>query len=111
MLRVLLAVALAACTRSETGTRDLGATCLSPADCTALRCLPAPTWPGGFCTRPCAADTDCPVGSDCVDGVCLFACFDDQDCSFLLPGYACRQLGAALACAPDLPDGGTRDAP
>jgi len=109
VLRALSILVLAACTRPEVVSRDLGGPCLSSADC-SVRCLAAPTWPGGFCTRPCAGDRDCPVGSGCTDAVCLYQCFDDQDCSFLPPGYACRARAAALVCAPDLPDAGSRDA-
>jgi hypothetical protein len=105
VLRILALALLASCTRADTASRDLGAPCGTDLDC-GRRCLPAPSWPGGFCTRPCAADRDCPVGSACADGVCLFSCFDDQDCGFLQPAYGCRDRGGKLVCAPPLPDGG-----
>ena len=104
MLRVLALALLAACTRADVASRELGAPCGTDLDC-AKRCLTAPTGPGGFCTRPCASERDCPVASACAGGFCLFACFDDQDCSFLERGYACRDRGA-LVCAPELPDAG-----
>ena len=111
MHRVLLSVALAACTRPDAATRDLGGPCASPAECNQLRCLPRPAWPLGFCTKDCAEDRECPVAAACSDGVCLFSCFDDQDCGFLGTGYGCRKRGPKLVCAPDLPDGGTAHAP
>jgi hypothetical protein len=110
---VLCAVAasLTACTASEHVSRGLGASCASNADCD-LRCLPDPGWPGGFCTRDCERTTDCPVGAECVDTpegtVCLFLCFDDDDCKFLdAPArmdWKCRgfpgEEGERSVCAP-----------
>ena len=104
----------AACTSSDALTRDLGARCTFDPDCAEL-CLPAPRWPGGFCTRGCAGRDDCPAGAECITpgggeaSVCLFACFDDGDCRFLEVGgvemdWACRSgrgpSGAAEVCSP-----------
>jgi hypothetical protein len=94
-----------ACTRPPLVSRDLGAECSTDFDCTH-RCLPRTTWPGGFCTRSCASDLDCPAGASCADAVCLYACFDDADCHFLSAGWSCRTLAGALVCAPELPDAG-----
>jgi len=99
-----------ACTKSEALSRSLGATCQTASECANL-CLPAPTWPGGFCTRSCQKDGDCAVGAVCTTGVCLFSCFDDQDCDFLGDGYGCQTLAGALVCAsPHVPDAGVADA-
>lgn len=82
---MLLACA-AGCVKDDNISRDFGATCSSNADCTQ-RCLPAPDWPGGFCTRDCTGDGDCQSDAVCVDtsdgDVCLFSCNDDRDCDFL----------------------------
>ena len=99
------------CRRNEDLTRDFGGPCSTDLDCT-MHCLPRPTWPDGFCTRPCTVDVNCPVTSACALSVCLFSCFDDRDCAFLGDGWGCRSLAAKLVCAPsNLPDAGAQDAP
>jgi hypothetical protein len=116
---LLMALFVAGACKSSTGvSRDLGAACRSAADCTA-RCLPDPQFPNGFCTKDCTADGDCGSEARCAttsDGqVCLFACGNDADCSFLNAlnkTYSCMSVGGKNVCtgplAP-LPDGGTRD--
>ena len=99
---------LGGCTNRETVSKEFGAPCFTASDCTS-RCLPRTIWPGGFCTRPCSFDDDCPVGALCAVGVCLYACFDDQDCSLLTDGWDCLPLSGKLVCRPDsleLPDAG-----
>jgi len=93
---------LAACTRAETTSPDMGGPCFSAGSCTHI-CLPSNVWPNGFCTRSCARDTDCPVGSVCataIGGVCLYSCFDDQDCTYLRDGLGCHGLQGKLVCTP-----------
>jgi hypothetical protein len=109
MLRLLAVLPVLACTRPPLASRDLGAQCQSDSDCT-VRCLPRTSWPGGFCTRSCASERDCPAGATCAVGVCLYQCFDDGDCSFLSTGWSCRTLAGALVCAPELADAGVADA-
>lgn len=108
VLAWLAVLALPACTRNVDATRALGLPCAATADCTNL-CLPRSVYPGGFCSRTCQLDDACPVASLCVNAVCLFACFDDDDCSLLVDGWSCRDLGGKLVCAPDglqVPDAG-----
>ena len=109
LLVLLLVLPLGGCTKKQEISRELGANCFTAADC-AHTCLPRTFWEGGLCTRPCASDDDCPVGAVCGIGVCLFACFDDQDCSFLMDGWDCLTLDGKLVCRPDsleLPDAGS----
>jgi hypothetical protein len=118
LVLVLLLLAMGACKSSTGVSRDLGAACLQTSDCTS-RCLPDPQFPNGFCTRDCTSDGDCPSEASCAatsDGmVCLFACGDDADCSFLNAlgkTYACKTVGGKNVCtgpAAPIPDGGTRD--
>jgi len=81
-----LLLLLSACKTADGISRDLGAACDTHDDCTDT-CLPSPDWPHGFCSRPCLATDDCPVGGECVTtpegDVCLFLCYDDRDCAFL----------------------------
>src|SRR5262249_35190973 len=60
----LFALWAVACTRAETTSPDMGGPCFSVGSCTHI-CLPSNTWPGGFCTRSCSRDAECPVGSAC----------------------------------------------
>jgi hypothetical protein len=105
---------LAACTRTIDATRAIGLPCTTTADCSNV-CLPRTVYPGGFCSRACQIDGECPVASSCATGFCLFSCFDDDDCSLLVEGWSCRDLAGKLVCAPDsltLPDAGaTSDGP
>jgi hypothetical protein len=101
--RLVIALLCAAlgCRAPTDATRELGAPCDLDVECNE-RCLPAPRWPQGFCSKACAATADCPVGADCVtrdpDGaVCVFVCHDDRDCDFLESSL----VEDAWACARD----------
>jgi hypothetical protein len=103
---------VSACTRSVDANRAIGLPCSAAAQCVSL-CLPPSIYPGGFCSRACRVDDECPVGALCSNNVCLFACFDDDDCSLLANdlrgGWSCRDLAGKLVCAPDglqIPDAG-----
>lgn len=103
-----LALALAApalvlctgCTRDDQISRAIGAECDDHTDCED-RCLPpGDDFPGGFCTRSCASDDQCPSDAVCValddlGAACLFSCRDDRDCGFLRSSagvdWACRE--------------------
>ena len=75
-------------------SRTLGARCERTGDC-ADRCLgPSNDYPDGFCSVDCTTTGDCPGDAECVDregGVCLFACRDERDCSFLGPSWTCAE--------------------
>jgi hypothetical protein len=114
----LVCITVLGCKASTGISRDLGAACRSLSDCTS-RCLPDPEFPNGFCSRDCQGDGDCPSEARCVQTdqgkVCLFACADDKDCSFLGSlgkSWTCQTVDTKLVCAGQLaplPDGGTRD--
>ncbi len=99
LLVVVLAL-LGACEVDEVSP-ELGAACGSTLDCTFL-CLPdGDDFPGGFCSKTCARDDECPAAARCVDkegGVCLFECRDDRDCDFLQigtgPDWRCAEVDA-----------------
>jgi len=102
---VLLAV-LAACKQDVDPSKSFGGRCTLPSDCDRT-CLEPPVYPGGFCTRPCVKDDDCPLGAQCLPpdagAVCLFSCFDDKDCTFLdsdiASGWGCRERAGLLVCS------------
>jgi len=74
---------------------DIGGACATSSECTDL-CL-GPTaadgdYPGGFCSRQCARDADCPGGSVCMrrdNGVCLYPCELVGNCGVLGAGWKC----------------------
>ena len=87
-------IALAAACGDDGVSRAVGARCEAARDCDE-RCLaPDADYPGGFCTISCESSDDCPSDATCVDtegGICLFSCVDDPGCTFLGPGWACRE--------------------
>src|SRR5262245_51571574 len=93
----LVVLAIAACGGNDGISPALGASCRFNADCVD-KCVPdSAEFPGGFCTKPCVSDLDCPIEAACIasnGGVCAFRC-SDFDCPRLGPGYNC--YGKALA--------------
>lgn len=92
----LVAGALAGCQSSDV-SRELGARCDRTADCDSRCLLPSVDYPGGFCTLACNTASECPDGSTCADndgGVCLFQCTGNSECTFLGPGWTCKQVDA-----------------
>lgn len=71
-------------------TGETGIACMSDADCDAEEtCLSEDDgFSGGYCTRQCQADAECPTGSFCsAFGVCADSCSAaTPDCR---PGYLC----------------------
>ncbi len=87
----------------------VGARCTSDLNCGAVdnpaaQCKMATNpfgspYPGGYCTRPCAAQSDCPNGSYCLgiwrafgeyDVACWKGCQSQSDCG---EGYNCYDFG------------------
>lgn len=61
------------CTPAPAQTADWGALCSSGAACKSGFCLGASTTSQGFCTKPCAASSECEqvnLGGEQVEGVC-----------------------------------------
>lgn len=77
---------------TDAGTFVVSKACASDAECGGdYRCQL--TAPGGYCTKFCAGDTDCPTGSVCspmpysrLSGICMKSCATTAECR---PGYAC----------------------
>jgi hypothetical protein len=88
-------VVIAACGGDDNVSRELGARCDVSGDCDD-RCLgPSNEFTDGMCSLDCDSNAVCPINSECVrveGGVCMFTCFNRDSCSFLGPGWACRQV-------------------
>jgi hypothetical protein len=99
-MRCLFLVALlaSACSSPDnTAFIPLGSRCERNDQCgtTPYECLQPPEFVGGYCTRSCTTDADCPT-----DGVCLVAaakcrrkCIATVECREG-EGYVCRDKGA-----------------
>ena len=65
---------------------NIGSACTKDGDCTqGLKCVTNdPEYAGGFCTKDCKNDSDCPkevgVTQTCIDDKCQRACNKDSDC-------------------------------
>jgi hypothetical protein len=72
-------------------TLEDGEPCTANEQCLGGRCLPHPTFPGGYCTKICTDDSQCnrPSGV-CFDragnDICARTCDDASECR---DGYAC----------------------
>jgi len=74
------------------GGRFVGAHCRTDADCDR-RCVLDEKFPDGLCTISCADDTQCPVGTACIEkegGICAVLCTAVRTCSDFGPRYVCR---------------------
>lgn len=110
--------------------RGVGEECATAAECRSGNCLEDNG--RSYCTRACAADSECPSGYHCRDGMLCVAgprgdvgspCVTNGDCgerSFCVTagdrswctttcgtemcpeGFECVDAGAAMVCAPDL---------
>ena len=90
-----LALAVVAGCQSSYVSRELGARCDRSSECDEQCLAPSTDWPGGFCTIACDTDASCPSGAACINegngAICAFTCLNDSHCTFLGPGYACKQ--------------------
>ncbi len=97
------------CTTSCTNNYgNVGDPCTDTAPCSAGNfCLAQP--PGGYCTRTCQSDQQCPTGSVCSDQLgnegptnyCVETCTTDTECRWD-EGYKCTNIsGGRKACLPD----------
>jgi hypothetical protein len=96
MRLAIFAIALAACQSSDV-SRELGARCDRSNECDERCLVPSVDWPEGFCTIQCETDLDCPDLAACLEeegGVCAFICGVDLECTFLGPGYGCKERDA-----------------
>ena len=70
-------------------TGETGIACGADTDCDAAEtCVTdADGFTGGYCSRQCGSDAECPMGSHCGDnGFCMDECAVDADCR---TGYLC----------------------
>lgn len=88
----LCVLAAAACGHGDGDIDEvIGDSCSDDRDCEE-RCFIGGDFPGGFCSRACSTDNDCPADTFCMSesgGVCMFAC-PTFDCARLGPGWECR---------------------
>ena len=106
-----------ACERLDSGAglcrAVVGTACTSSADCDSeLQCSDdigsvSGLFPGGYCSKSCQQDADCPATAVCgtvpgtTSGVCLQACQHISDCRFNA-NYACADASICnLSTDPD----------
>lgn len=88
---------------------NVGAPCEAAMDCTGdAACIPAPDFPGGYCTIDCAA-VDCPTGSLCVpvdrtNTICLDECDPAAATRQCRAGYGCAETMFGAICVPGCTD-------
>lgn len=58
----------ATCTSPDPDCAPVGGTCVAAEQCATRRCIP--DGDAGYCTRECAADSECPAGLACATGAC-----------------------------------------
>jgi len=69
----------------------LGGTCDNMTLCQAGKCCQVVDC-AGTCMKPCFGPNDCPMGTGCAHGYCLFVCMNnDADCK--QPGFTCEHGG------------------
>lgn len=102
--------------QSDAGlVQRIGDACRGDADCEGLgdgvvcrrkTSTGSATYTSGYCTKVCADETECPVGSSCIDlqpgygeteSLCLRRCSVAPGDGCRSPGYACYSLGPGLA--------------
>jgi hypothetical protein len=71
----------------------IGSTCGSAAACGTSPFDCDEGQPGGYCTRPCVGDGDCPGDSVCLRSICRRKCGSDDNCR-ASEGYHCVNAGA-----------------
>jgi hypothetical protein len=85
-----LALLLAACSTPPNSQRlPIGSRCNSDGDCgtAPFNCVIAD--PGGYCSRPCITNGDCPADALCIGSACRRTCVDASACR-TNEGYVCR---------------------
>ena len=101
---ILLVFVAAACSdAANTQLLPVGSRCSSDAQCGTppYRCN-ATNHPFGYCDKPCAADSECPVDSACAipapgAGACRRKCTTTPDCR-VSEGYSCQPLATSTVC-------------
>ena len=77
----------------------MGDACTGPSDCSGIPpqfsvpdCLPASSYPGGYCTVSCSNNAGCPMGSICsFSHFCVKACTMPSECR-TAEGYFCNTV-------------------
>jgi hypothetical protein len=105
---VPVAAALVAVLASIIGCSDpantqyvpIGSRCTSGGQCGTMPfdCNTA-GYPGGYCTKSCTTDGDCPLDAACIDHACRRRCVHEADCR-QNEGYSCAQSSGTTVCLP-----------
>jgi hypothetical protein len=91
---LLLALAMSGCDQPpNTQVLPIGSGCSSASECGSQPYDCVAALPGGYCTKPCATDGDCPSDSVCAARSCRRACKDTSECR-ASEGYVCRNESA-----------------
>ena len=80
----------------------VGSRCMSASQCGTMpfECPSNNGYAGGYCTRPCTTDGDCPLDALCHSQACRRRCTQDGDCR-QSEGYYCAPLqGIPAVCEP-----------
>jgi hypothetical protein len=75
----------------------IGSHCGADGDCGTSPYTCTPTAPGGYCTKTCAKDGDCPTDAVCAMGACKRKCLSTDSATDGCrgpEGYVCRDEGA-----------------
>jgi hypothetical protein len=79
----------------------IGDACTTAQDCGRGTCLNFAYTPGGYCSKSCAVEADCPQGTRCVpngaaagEGACFLVCDAQASCR---TGYECRVVTGQVA--------------
>lgn len=105
-LVVVLLAGVGCGSKADSQSEPIGSPCTNSQHCgtAPYECIltSATAYKGGYCTRPCATDGDCPADSLCLPaGGCRRRCTDDANCR-VDQGYACitAPMGAYCDSAP-----------
>jgi hypothetical protein len=104
----ILVFLVAGCGSGSAQKEPIGSRCKSNGNCGSapFQCETGPSYPGGYCDKPCTTDGDCPLDSVCAPlspSVCRRRC-NDNDATELCRtdsgdgyGYACVTTEGATA--------------
>ncbi len=110
VLGIVCAFVLAAACGGGVGPNGsvVGSSCTTDRDCLNICRTGDDNFPGGYCTRACASDNDCPGGTACIrrgnnENICAVTCRQASDCTPWGRGFTCANRdrasgGEVLVC-------------